>query len=185
MTKVKIDKNDNTLYGIYDDIIIFSDNNNDIFFHQAGSGDLYFSSWSHDSEINIEIDKFDNYKVYMCFDSLYNKIEEGLPYDLNNYYKNQLFNGEVISYQSDAYDEIIDNEKKYRYLNIYKLNDKFLLRFINNIPDTMYSLVINTDRSRYGPYRLLFMELYRDLANLDNQITIDEYLYKQKVLERK
>lgn len=185
MTKIKIDKSDSGFRDIYDDEIIFIDDKNKIFFHQAGSGDLYFSSWSHDPEINMEIDKFDNYKVYMCFDSLYNKIKRGIEYDPYNYYKDQLFDGKIISYKSDAYSEFMCDEKKYCYLNIYKLEDKYLLKFINESKTSSYSLNINTDRSRYGGYRILFMELYRDLASIDNQITIDEYLYKQKVLERK
>jgi hypothetical protein len=185
MTKIKIEKNDSSFSDIYDDVIIFSDDKNEIIFYQAGSGDLYFSSWSDDSEINMEIDKFDNYKVYMCFDNLYNKIKKGIEYDPYNYYRNKLFDGKIISYQSDAYSEFMCDEEKYCYLNIYKLEDKYLLKFINEAKNLFYSLSINTNRSRYGGYKILFMELYRDLSNIDNQITIDEYLYKQKVRERK
>lgn len=188
MTKIFIDKNVYQYDDLFKEEIHFVDNENEIILLQAGSGDLYFSSLSYDKLIEMEIDKFNNYQAYMIFDNLYNRVKNSdeKKIDRDDICRDMLFDGEIISFKSDApANEYMDEEFKYCYLNIYKEEDKYLLKFINDYPNENYSLNINTDRSRYGPYRFTFVKLYRELSNIDNQITIDEYLYKKKILERK
>ena len=186
MTDIKIKEIYKAMFDTSNKAVIFISGDNTIMFSQGGSGDLAFSSFSHESQINIEIDKSENYKVYMCFEQLYNKIKnDEIPLDTDNYYQSMIFKNGVISYKSDGFISEKNGELLYCYLDIYKLDDKYLLKFTNDDSKERYCLEINTDRSKYGPCRFLFVELFKNLIKIDNQITIDEYLYKQKVLGRK
>ena len=184
MTKIIIKEIPKAMFDTSNKAVVFYDDNNKIMFSQAGSGDLAFSSFSHDSQMNMEIDKFNNYKVYMCFDELYNKLKNG-NLDGDGYFRNMLFKNDVVCYKSDGFVSERNGEVLYCYLDIYKLDDKYLLKFLNEDPRERYCLEINTDRCKYGPYSFLFVDLFKSLINMDKQITIDEYIYKQKVLERK
>ena len=176
-----------------DIVVDFNLDNKKFKYFQAGSGDLYFVVYNHEKINEMSIDKFDNYNLYLLVDKLYNSIvTSNFIKDFKKYkeyylqYRNNLYNGEKISFQSDApINEGFGDEFIYNYLDIIKKEDSYLLRFMNNYSDTfMYSLNINTDRSRYGIYMLPFMQFYRDLKQIDNQMTIDEYLYREKVLKK-
>ena len=94
----------------------------------------------------------------------------------------RLYNGEYICWYSD--DDSIEDAN---YVKIIKDDDKYILEFFSNFKSNTLWLS-NTIRfrnsgSRYMPFNMIFMEMYNSLCTSDydeNQIHIEEYLYKKK-----
>lgn len=149
--------------------IIFYSNRDRIFYTLSPSGDLYFSIYSRKEETGMVINKFDDYKLFMLADKLYNNIDK--------------HDSKKISIKSDMPTDEFAYDKNYiyNYLDIYKGYNNYLFKFINN-DQSHYELCINANNTTYLKAFKTFMN---DLALLDDQMTIDEYLYKQKVLEKR
>lgn len=94
----------------------------------------------------------------------------------------RLYNGEYICWYSD--DDSIEDAN---YVKIIKDDDKYILEFFSNFKSNTL-LLSNTIRfrnsgSRYMPFNMIFMDMYNSLCTSDydeNQIHIEEYLYKKK-----
>lgn len=94
----------------------------------------------------------------------------------------RLYNGEYICWYSD--DDSIEDAN---YVKIIKDDYKYILEFFSNFKSNTLWLS-NTIRfrnsgSRYMPFNMIFMEMYNSLCTSDydeNQIHIEEYLYKKK-----
>lgn len=159
-------------------------------FYQSGNRDLYFTCYPREenNEYILEIKAIDNYVLYNAVDELYKDItdisrwEHGTVYLKE--YQEKLFNGEYISWESD--DCIFDDfsgEKKYNYLNIFKIEDGYIFKFINNSNRGIFSISFNTDRSKYRMFAFSFYKFLSDLKEVveDNkQICFDEYLLIKK-----
>ena len=163
-------------------------------FYQSGNRDLYFTCYPREekNEYTLEINAIDNYPLYEAVDELYKDITDLNRWEHNTTYmkeyQSKLFNGEYISWESD--DCSIDNfngEKKYNYLNIFKVADGYIFKFINNSERTIFSISFNTDRSKYRMFAFAFYSFLNNLKEVTNecrQISIDEYLTTKKMLKK-
>jgi len=94
----------------------------------------------------------------------------------------RLYNGKYICWYSD--DDSIEDAN---YVKIIKKEDKYVLEFFSNFKSSTLWLS-NTIRfrnsgSRYMPFNMIFMNMYNSLCSSEydeNQIHIEEYLYKTK-----
>lgn len=162
-------------------------------FYQSGNRDLYFTCYPREetNEYILEINAIDNYSLYEAVDELYKDITELNRWEYNTTYlkeyQSKLFNGEYISWESD--DCSFDNydQKKYNYLNIFKVEDGYVFKFINNSERSIFSISFNTDRSKYRMFAFAFYSFLNKLNELTNecrQISIDEYLTTKKLLKK-
>lgn len=182
-------------YWNYDTFVIKTDKGSfEILF--APNGDLY---WRYLNEINILDDKEkqeliitkENYFIYELFYTLYefiknNKVfyDNETPFEVN---ENNLFKNEMIEWYSDELP--IDIASK---LTIKKEDDTFKVIFEKSkkIYDGIfitYTIRFRNSGSRYNPFNISFMNMYNELKKYDpdnNQIHIEEYLYKQKTLKK-
>ena len=163
-------------------------------FYQSGNRDLYFVCFpKEDKKENIlEVNIVDNFVLYKVVDELYKDITDLTKWSGSLEYlkmeQSKLFNGKFISWESDDY--ITDNkeEKVYNYLNIYKENGKYILKFINNSKRSLFAISFNTDRSKYGPFAFAFMTFLTNLHKVTDeyhQIEIEEYMIKKLRKENK
>lgn len=152
--------------------IIFYADKNRIFYTLTPSGDFYFSIYFKKETI-MYINKFDDYKLYMAADKLYNSIKS-----INSEATNR-----KVSIKSDIATEEIAFTYDYifNYLDIYKSLDTYIFKFVNN-SENHYEFCISSDNKEYSQ---IFKEFLNDINLIDDQITIDEYLYKQKILEKR
>ena len=170
-------------------------NLNDCFinFYQAGNRDLYFACFCKEmkKEIELKININEDYQLYKALEKLYSElthIDENSSY-LRKYEVNSLFNGKYISWESDeCCQRIIDPEERtYNYLNIYKKEDEFILKFINNSNHKNFNVSFNTDRSKYYSLVYPFMGFMQNLENVtedNHQISIDEWLHTKKLIKK-
>lgn len=115
-------------------------------------------------------------------ENLYKSKEELNKKLLSSEEYKKLYNGEYICWYSD--DDSIEDAN---YVKIIKDDDKYILEFFSNFKSNTLWLS-NTIRfrnsgSRYMPFNMIFMEMYNSLCTSDydeNQIHIEEYLYKKK-----
>ena len=161
-------------------------------FYQAGNRDLYFTCYSSDykKEIDLNINIFENYQLYKELENLYfnltNQDSESL---VRKQAVESLFDGNFISWESDDCVDIPinDDDKIYNYLNIYKYENEFVLKFINNSKRKNFSVAFNTDRSKYGSLVYYFMDLLNKLEDVTeeyHQISIDEWLTVKKLSKK-
>lgn len=175
----------------------FSLENAKILFYQAGSRDLMFSVYPKEyiKEFDLEIKEEDNYLLYRLVDKLYYSIttRKFLDYKENrvdSFNFKDLYDGEKITWKSDApiNENSYNKEFKYNYLNIYKEQDKYMFKFINNSDMNYFTIEFNTDRSRYERFVYPFMIFFQDLEEITEpyrQIDIDEYLHEEKIMKKK
>lgn len=175
----------------------------------AGNLDLYWAIKDHSLEpsmdkisIDFEITK-ENYLVYLEFEKLFENIKNINIFDdeeINEYerkrskhsYYSELFDGEKITWYSDE-----TNKKVANYVEIRKCEDSFKLSFhtqdyiegYERDSEHFDSIAIRfrNSGSRYDPFNILFMKMYKELQELDDvydeghQIHIEEYLYTLKL----
>ena len=168
-----------------------------ILFYQAGSRDIMFSIYPkvYNKEFNLEITKDDDYLLYNLVNKLYDSITTknflDYPEDrVDSFDFNDLYDGEKITWKSDApvNENLYNEEFKYNYLNIYKENEKYIFKFINNSDMDCYTVEFNTDRSRYERFVYPFIIFFNDLEKITEpyrQIDIDEYLHYEKIKKKK
>ena len=94
----------------------------------------------------------------------------------------RLYNGKYICWYSD--DDPIEDAN---YVKIIKKDDKYVLEFLSNKKaSTLWlsnAIRFRNSGSRYMPFNMIFMEMYNSLCTSEydeNQIHIEEYLYKKK-----
>ena len=168
-----------------------------ILFYQAGSRDIMFSIYPkvYNKEFNLEITKDDDYLLYNLVNKLYDSIttKKFLDYPedrVDSFDFKDLYDGEKITWKSDApvNENSYNEEFKYNYLNIYKENEKYIFKFINNSVMNCYTIEFNTDRSRYERFVYPFIIFFNDLEKIIEpyrQIDIDEYLHYEKIKKKK
>lgn len=170
----------------------FIQNDSVINFYQGGNRDLYFTCNSKDykKEVILNINIVDNYSLYKELENLYfnlTNINNRSLFEKETVEK--LFNGNFISWESDDCIDTPneDNDKKYNYLNIYKYENEFILKFINNSKRKIFSIAFNTDRSKYGSLVYYFMDFLNNLEIITEdyqQISIDEWLTIKKLTKK-
>lgn len=163
------------------------------YFSYAGNLDLYFTSFKEGKINTFTIDDED-YQLYLLFDELYQGIinygylrqtqndEEYFNYmvEIEENREERLLKNNVIEWHCDDHDYnsgcilTIKKEDKNYILTIDKTNNKTM--FGEN------SVRIRNSGSRYNFANIQFMKLYNDLKTYEknDQISIDEYLYKVK-----
>lgn len=155
-------------------------------FYQSGNRDLYFACFPRDvkKEYILKISIMDNYMLYKVVDELYKDITDLTRWSGSLEYlkmeQSKLFNGKFISWESDDC-SFIEDTKVYNYLNIYKEENKYILKFINNSDRTNFSISFNTDRSKYRRFAFAFMTFLTTLHKVTDeyhQIEIEEYMIK-------
>lgn len=164
----------------------------------APNGDLY---WNYLSEINILDNKEkqeltitkENYFIYEAFYKLYESIKSNkVFYDNENYYEvkeieNKLFKNGMIEWYSDELPIEITSK-----LTITKADETFKVifekskEFYDGIFIT-YSIRFRNSGSRYDPFNIAFMNMYKNLEKYDpnyHQMHIEECMYIQKKLKK-
>ncbi|MEG1288316.1 MAG: hypothetical protein RSD29_03090 [Bacilli bacterium] len=167
----------------------------------AGNLDLYWSFYSFNfngDEKSFTITK-ENYFIYTLFLELYNNIKDcNVGFNVEDgkhfkdklksseaYNKEKLFENGVVTWHSDDFEY-----EKSSILKIEEVNDTFVVTFIKSKDDSLYdtfAVRIRNSGSRYEPFNVLFMKMYRKLVEYDpfyHQIHIEELMYQDK-LERK
>lgn len=194
-------------------IIIFKEQNKLLKFWFGGNGDLYWSfhSKKDNKENNFAITK-ENYAVYMLFEQLFSdveninifnennaeldaeKIEDIKKYRLYNYSNyNELYDDDnkIITWYSDETSHMVSN-----IIKIKKREESFIIEFIvqpyiNGYDEDFHLLNyipirFRNSGSSYEPFNMVFMRMYRNMAELDDvndighQILIEEYLYNKR-----
>ena len=157
-------------------------------FYQSGNRDLYFSCFPKEDikDCVLEINKYDNYQLYKQVDELYKDITDLTRWSGSLEYlkmeQSKLFNGKYISWESDDCCDPNVNEMSYNYLNIYKEEEKYIFKFINNSNRRIFSISFNTDRSKYRIYAFAFITFLTNLHKVTDeyqQIEIEEYMIKE------
>ena len=149
-----------------------------IVFQQSGNRDLYFICHcnNHEKEITLTVNNYD-YILYTLLQNLFNEIVNLQEKDYNQFNKH-LINKNYLQLESDDVVSPLDNDIKFNYLNIQKNENEFVIKFINNSKRKIFSVSLNTDRSKYHNLIGPFMSLLRDLEKTTeefHQITLDEY----------
>ena len=192
--------------------ILFREYDRELSFTFCGNGDLYWSiNTKNGGDKKTFVITKENYYAYMLFEKLFDDIkninifdekdslfdinffEEKNKYKLHNYANyNELydFDNKIITWYSDETAHEVAN-----ILKIKKDDDKFILNFYiqphrygydrdfhsnNYIP-----IRFRNSGSRYAPFNVVFMRMYRNMNELDDindighQIHIEEYLYSK------
>lgn len=173
----------------------------------GGTLDLYFvlrtkNEIPYEGKTNIDfIISKDNYELYSLFDTLYNDVinirlydEERLNhgYKRRREYKSLVSKDKKITWMSDDEpDNIADRVVISKEEDSYKLT----FRRVESTNDPQYfrsgysiTIRFRNSGSRYEPFNIAFMKLYRDVQSIDpdyHQIDIEEVAYNQKVLSKK
>lgn len=160
-----------------------------ILFYQGGNRDLYFSCYSKEfkKEIDLKINLYEDYQLYKEIESLYNNLIQNPLYKKMNI--KEVFNGKFINLESDdcINTPITDEDLIFNNLNIYKRENEFILKFINNSKRRSFSIVLNTDRSKYSSLVYYFMDLLNKLEEVTeeyHQISIDEWLTTKQLIKK-
>lgn len=208
MIKINRIKNSNNVDLLFPDTFFIIDDSkplDKIIFFQAGSGDLYFSCYSKNKEISLIIDE-SNFLLYKIVEELYINLTTG-KFILTNLFLNELsisellndnkkimkelslsnkvdlnniYNGKYVSWESDAsFNECSNEELQYNYLNLYKINDKYVFKFINNSNESSFNINFNTDRSKYGPFVYAFSIFLKRLEIITEEKN-KKYIKKEK-----
>lgn len=173
--------------------ISFEDNF-DLYWTYIPEKSILDSETTHEFTITKE-----NYYIYNVFDKLFNSVKDNKLYsnylydnnfkhgrfecfNKNNSYN--LFNNGMIEWHSDDFEYDIAS-----CVSIVKFDDEsFKIIFKRNNIFKTYAIRFSNSGSRYEPFNILFMNMYNELKNYNHeyhQIHIEEYMYKQKVLEKK
>ncbi|MDD3341697.1 MAG: hypothetical protein PHN72_05885 [Bacilli bacterium] len=165
----------------------------------GGNGDLYWyqrcSNKSNDSkELSCKsfiIDK-ENYFLFSLVETLYNDVKDCKVFEMDEANdqlkrhqednKERLFKEGTIEWHCDD-----SNYDEASVLKIEKKEEAFLITMEKSKVENTYAVRIRNRRSRYNPFNILFMKMYEQLIQYDNdyqQIHMEEYLY-QKKLEKK
>ena len=114
--------------------------------------------------------------------NLYKSKEELNKKLLDSEKYKKLYNGEYICWYSD--DDPIEDAN---YVKIIKKEDKYVLEFLSNKKaSTLWlknSIRFRNSGTKYPPFNILFMNMYNSLCSSEydeNQIHIEEYLYRKK-----
>lgn len=195
MIEINKDKND---FGY--DVFTMKTNEGTFQILFATNGDLYWRYLCEENILNsperkeIIITK-ENYFIYGLFFDLYKSIKQNKVYfdiEESDYFyvkgENKLFKNGVIDWHSDEFPDEIASR-----LIIKKEEESFKLTFIKSkqeydgMQPTTYSIRFCNSGSRYRPYNIVFMNMYKELKKHDfdnHQIHIEEYLYNQKVKKK-
>lgn len=187
MEKIDVEKMKNG----YDLVIITTDEGTfEISFQN--NLDLYW--YYHGNPFKENNKKFlitkENSYLYDSLNDLFEAIEENKPYlnypgDLEHkdrkveYYTPEdigLLRNNTIIWHSD--DDVYDESS---VLRIKKMDELFIVEFTksNNKMFETFSIRFRNSGSRYDPYNISFMNMYRKLYNYDYQISIEDYLYQE------
>ena len=158
----------------------FINNDSIMCFFQTLNCDLVMlvNTYNIEKEVVFSIKKEENKEVYDLITKMLNNIEEmkfikELNRTLPEY--DELFKNGYFSWKSDAPANEDDWNKSvpfiYNYLNIKSLENEYQLIFINNINKNMFSVEVNTDRSRYGMIRFEVFDFFKNLENVINQVS--------------
>lgn len=172
-----------------------------------GNLDLY---WSIHSENVNEDNEFlitkENYRLYELFEQLFDDIKninifnEGLDKEMyrsnnmSNY--NELYNGSnVVTWYSDEAAHEVAN-----ILKIIKCDSSFKIQFytqpyIDGYSEDFHSLHyipirFRNSGSRYEPFNMVFMKMYRDMKEIDDvndyghQLHLEEYLHNKSKVKK-
>lgn len=177
-----------------------------IFF--GGNLDLYWS-YHDDHQFNyksintstiFEVTK-ENYYLYILFEKLYTDIEEGnISYEdeLDDFFSNQVTKEKDIYKNRHSYNSLWNNgcitwisdevpDESANSVEITKKGENFIITFSQK--DNLnfhYTVRFSNSGSRYDPFNILFMEMYRKLKTYDStyyQIHMEEYLYQKKLIK--
>lgn len=186
----------------------------------AGNGDLYWNYKANLDEIrNLDRKTFtvnsSDYFLYSLISELYEDIkncdvyngfqDEEITLEYREDLKNRLierekqnterlFQNGIIDYHSDDY----SYEDSAR-LVIEKIGESFRITFVKGVDDilTTFAVRICNSGSRYDPFNMCFMAMYRKLISYNpnyqyeltnqeiEQISIDEYLDDLKLVRQK
>lgn len=176
-----------------DNIYYFVNNDSIMKFYQSLNCDLVFNIMSSniEKENSFLIKKDEHPKVYLLIEKMLNNIEK------EKYLRNmdrispeyrELYENGYFSWKSDAPANELDLKGKfiYNYLNILISKDCFEFKFINNINTQVYSVEVNTDRSRYGKLRFEVFDFFKNLECVCNQINSKDVMVQlRKILIKK
>lgn len=142
----------------------------------------------------IKITRENNF-LYNCFDKVYNSVKNKCPYkngyvfddeEKNLKYNNDfLFIDDKIMWYSDDYS--IDEAS---LLVISKIDDYYELEFNKSKNKTFaktFFVRFRNSGSRYDPYNVTFMNMYKELLKCDNQICFEDIIYlegRKKMLKK-
>ena len=168
----------------------------------AGNLDLYMglsngqNIGNENISMNFDITKED-YELYTIFDDLYKQIINGQPFGNSN--------SEIDYRNLFQYNDLVDEKGNITWVSdegpgdaedrmiMSKVDDDtYRLNFVRNDLEPEYFFKNNqgicvrfrNSGSRYEPYNAAFMNLYRDLQNIDDnyhQIHIEELVYIKKM----
>lgn len=111
---------------------------------------------------------------------VYLRFQERNEYIKDVYLKNIFIDDKIVFVSDNS--EYLELEKSNGFI-IEKQDDNYILEFNLNDKRNMYneSIRIRNSRSRYNPFNICFMNLYKKLQNYDpnyHQIDIREYILK-------
>ncbi len=139
--------------------------------------DLYFEFLNVvDKEQVFKITK-DNYEIYSLFLNLYQSIINDNKIKNQNNLNKLVINKKIVWYSDEE-------EKKLANVLVIKKEEDIILTFIKNKEKNNSNAIrIRNSGSRYYPFNINFMKLYRKLIKVEeniHQYHLEEFVYKKK-----
>lgn len=177
------DCDNNYFYFINDDSVLN--------IYQGLNCDLMFTIYSYlgiKDKVSFVVRQDEYPEIFDLITNLLDRIESMKYLRIGNIISpeyRELFAKGYFSWQSDApaNEEDWGNSDKpfvYNYFNILPLENAYELLFVNNSNNYLFSVEVNTDRSRYGQLRFEVFDFFKKLdgtcEKLENEKQVRDYV---------